>query len=353
MSERRTVLVTGGCGFIGSHFVRHLAQQERFHIVVLDLLTYAGNPDNLEDLVGRPEVRLVRGDIADAELVDDLLGEEHPWAVANFAAETHVDRSILDPTPFLRSNVLGVQVLLQAVDRHKVSRFVQVSTDEVYGDVPSPTQASEEAPVRPSSPYAASKAAADLLCLAFRRTYGTPVVIVRSANNYGPRQFPEKLIPLVIRNALAGDVLPVYGDGRQVRDWLFVEDNCEALWFVLERGEEGGVYNVGTGEHRTNLEVVRALCAALAEEANLDEAELLSRIAFIPDRPGHDRRYAVDAGPIRRELGWAPRTLFDQGLRRTVRWYLGHEEWIHRTTSRDFQTYYDAVYRQFWSQLAR
>lgn len=348
-----TVLITGGCGFIGSHFVRHLVTASPRRVIVLDLLTYAGNPDNLADLTGHPQVRLVRGDIADGQLVDGLLRDEPPWAIVNFAAESHVDRSILDPAPFVRANVLGVQTLLHAAHRRGVPRFLQISTDEVYGDVAAPTLSAEDAALRPSSPYAASKAAADLLCLAFRRTYGTPVVIARSANNYGPFQFPEKLIPLMIRNAMAGEPLPVYGDGGQVRDWLYVEDNCAALGCVLERGRDGEIYNVGTGwRETTNVQVVRALCRVLAEEAGLEEAALLRRIQFVPDRPGHDRRYAVDTRKIRAELGWRPRTEFEDGLRRTVRWYLGHGDWIRRATSQDYQAYYEAVYRRFWSQAS-
>lgn len=351
--ETRPILITGGCGFIGSHFVRLLhTTRPRWRVVNLDKLTYAGNPDNLADISEGDGYRFVQGDIADADLVDRLIREERPGAMVNYAAESHVDRSILDPAPFLQTNVVGLQVLLQAVRRHGVERFVQISTDEVYGDVDGLAPPPEDAPLRPSSPYAASKAAADLLVLAYRRTYGAPVLIVRSANNYGPYQFPEKLIPLMIRNVMAGEPLPVYGDGGQVRDWLYVDDNCDAILRVLERGQAGAVYNVGTGEHRPNMDVVRATCHLVAEEAHLDLQSILARIQSVPDRPGHDRRYALNAAKIRSELGWTPRTSFEEGLRRTVRWYLDHGDWIRRATSKDYQAYYDAVYRRLWSQSA-
>jgi dTDP-glucose 4,6-dehydratase len=343
----KTIVVTGGCGFIGSHFVRMLMERTDWRIVNLDALTYAGDPARLGALAESARYRFVRGDIVDSQFVQGLFVEEMPWAVVNFAAESHVDRSIIDPTPFLQTNAVGVQILLETARRHRVERFVQISTDEVYGDLEGQERASEAGRLQPSSPYAASKAAADLLCLAYRRTHGVPIVIVRSSNNYGPWQYPEKLIPLMIRNALAGASLPIYGDGEQRRDWLFVGDNCEAIWGVLTQGKDGAIYNVATGEERTNMEVVRALCRALAEEAALSFAVLEARTRFVPDRPGHDRRYATDSHRIRRDLGWSPRTTHDEGLQKTVRWYLRHREWLERTSD-DFREYYGAVHARHW-----
>jgi dTDP-glucose 4,6-dehydratase len=346
----RTLLVTGGCGFIGSHFVRMALGTGAWRVVNLDKLTYAGNLENVTDVLESPHHRFVRGDIADRQGVRTLLAEERPWAVVNFAAESHVDRSILDPTPFLQTNVLGTQVLLEAAREARVERFVQVSTDEVYGDAEGKDPFHESSPLTPSSPYAASKAAADLLCLAYARTYGVPVLIVRSSNNYGPYQFPEKLIPLLIRNALAGEVLPVYGDGLQRRDWLYVEDNCRAILRVLEAGRVGAIYNVGTGQERTNLEVVRTLCRILGEEAGLDPTEILRRVRHVADRPGHDRRYAMQTDRVRRELGWSPQVPFEEGLRRTIRWYLRHPDWVARVTTGEYLQYYEAVYLRRWSR---
>jgi dTDP-glucose 4,6-dehydratase len=346
----QTVVVTGGCGFIGSHFVRMLLRRPDWRVINLDNLTYAGNLASLQDVEGHPAYVFVRGDISDAETIDRIMNAYAPWAVVNFAAESHVDRSILDATPFLRTNILGVQTLLDAVRRHQVERFVQVSTDEVYGDAEERAPFDEAAPLRPSSPYAASKAAADLLCLAYHRTHAVPVVIARSANNYGPFQFPEKLLPLMIRNALAREPLPIYGDGAQVRDWLHVEDNCAALLLVLERGQVGSVYNIATGEYRTNLEVVRAACRAVAAETEVPASELEALIRFVADRPGHDRRYAIDAARIRSELRWRPETVFADGLRATVRWYLEHRDWIAQVTSGEYQRYYEAVYVRRWQQ---
>jgi dTDP-glucose 4,6-dehydratase len=347
-----TLVVTGGCGFIGSHFVRLvLRQRPGWRVVNVDALTYAGNLANLRDIDAHPAYTFVRGDIADAGFLDGILGTHHPQAIVNFAAESHVDRSILDATPFLRTNILGVQTLLDAVRRHHVERFVQVSTDEVYGDAEGMATFDETAPLRPSSPYAASKAAADLLCLATHRTHRVPVTIARSSNNYGPFQFPEKLLPLMIRNALARQPLPVYGDGAQVRDWLYVEDNCAALLRVLEAGQIGRLYNIATGEYRTNLEVVQAACQTVAAETGRPASAVEALISYVPDRPGHDRRYAIDATRIRSELGWRPQTRFANGLRATVRWYLDHQEWTAQVTSGEYQRYYEAVYQRRWQQL--
>jgi dTDP-glucose 4,6-dehydratase len=347
----RTLLVTGGCGFIGSHFVR--AALGVFGAVNLDKLTYAGDPARVADVAGHASYRFVHGDVADRSLVEALFEKEKPWAVINFAAESHVDRSILDPSPFLQTNVIGTQVLLDAARRHKVERFIQISTDEVYGDAEGKKPFCEEDAPSPSSPYAASKAAADLLALAYGRTYGLSIIIVRSTNNYGPFQFPEKLIPLVIRNAVVGGELPLYGDGLQRRDWLHVEDNCRAVLAILERGEPGAIYNVGAEEAGTNLELVRALCRILSEEAGLDLDSLYGRMRFVADRPGHDRRYALNTDKIQRELDWRPRVPFDEGLRRTVRWYLNQREWLERIDSAEYRSYYEAVYVRNWESSER
>jgi dTDP-glucose 4,6-dehydratase len=348
----RTVLVTGSCGFIGSHFVRMVLQRRPgWRVINLDNLTYAGNLASLRDVERYPDYVFIRGDIADSDLVDQTIRAHSPWAVINFAAESHVDRSILDAEPFLRTNVLGVQVLLDTARRHGVvQRFLQISTDEVYGDAEGAAAFKEEVPLRPSSPYAASKAAADLLCLAYHRTHSVPIVIARSTNNYGPFQFPEKLIPLMIRNALAREPLPVYGDGAQLRDWLYVEDNCAALLLLLEQAQLGHIYNIAGGEPRTNLEVVRAACQAVAAETAVQASDLEALIRFVPDRPGHDRRYAIDASRIQSELKWRPQTRFADGLRTTVRWYLDHQDWIAQVTSGDYQSYYEAVYMRRWQQ---
>jgi len=345
----KTVLVTGGCGFIGSNFVRLLTAQGGYRVINFDKLTYAGNLENVTDIDGR-HYRFVKGDICDRLLIDRLLEEEAPWAIVNFAAESHVDRSIIDPSPFVSANIAGVQVLLEATRRHSVERFLHISTDEVYGDKVEKDPSSEESPLLPSSPYAATKAAADLLCFAYRRTYGSPVIVTRSSNNYGPYQFPEKLIPLLIRNALHDLDLPVYGDGRQIRDWLYVEDNCRAILGVLEKGQVGSIYNIGTGEERTNLAVVESICAAIAERNALDLQKLKNRICYVTDRPGHDRRYAIDTSRVRADIGWNPHETFATGLNHTVEWYLDHQEWIARVTSGEYQKYYDSVYAQAWGK---
>lgn len=346
----KTILVTGGCGFIGSHFVRLLLRRTSWRVVNLDKLTYAGNMENLKDVEGNSSYRFVKGDIADRILVDGLFREERPWALVNFAAESHVDRSILDSSPFLKTNVTSVQILLEASRRYQIERFLQISTDEVYGDAEGKEPFHEESPLTPSSPYSASKAAADLLCFAYLRTYDIPVLIARSSNNYGPYQFPEKLIPLIIRNALVGEELPVYGDGLQRRDWLYVEDNVEAVFRILEGGRVGSIYNVGTGEERTNREGVRTVCQLLTEEAGLDLDKLIARIRSVTDRPGHDRRYALKTERVRHEVGWSPTIPFEVGLRKTVCWYLDNQDWVKRVTSGEYKTYYNAVYTRAWEK---
>jgi dTDP-glucose 4,6-dehydratase len=343
----KTVLVTGGCGFIGANFVRLLSAGLDWRVVNLDKLTYAGNLDNIADL-SQERVRFVQGDICDGALVEGILKEERPWAVVNFAAESHVDRSILDASPFLQTNIGGVRSLLEAVRKYPVDRFLQISTDEVYGDKEGQEPSTEASSLCPSSPYAATKAAADLLCFSYRRTYGLPIIVTRSSNNYGPYQFPEKLIPLLIRNGLNDRELPVYGDGQQIRDWLFVEDNCRAILGVLEKGKVGSIYNIGTSEERTNLDVVHGICTAIALRQGAKSEKLETLIRFVTDRPGHDRRYALDTTKIRTEIGWKPRAVFAIGLKLTVDWYIDHSEWISRVTSGDYRKYYDSVYTQAW-----
>ncbi|HCC85356.1 MAG TPA: dTDP-glucose 4,6-dehydratase [Porphyromonadaceae bacterium] len=318
------LLVTGGAGFIGSNFIRHILREHpEWQVVNLDKLTYAGNLANLKDVEGNPRYRFVRGDIADRELVEKLFQEEKFDVVVNFAAESHVDRSILDSSPFIETNVKGTQVLLEAAREFEIKKFVQISTDEVYGSLgPDDPPWTEESPLLPNSPYSASKAAADLLCRAYHRTYGLPVVITRSSNNYGPYQFPEKLIPLMITNAMEDKPLPVYGDGQNIRDWLFVEDNCRAIALVVEKGKPGEIYNIGGGEEKRNIDVVKAILQLLGKPESL--------ITFVKDRPGHDRRYDLNTGKMLRELGWQPMVSFEEGLTQTVKWYFENRTWWER-----------------------
>ena len=313
-----TIIVTGGAGFIGSNFIHYYRRAHPAdRIVCLDKLTYAGNLANLQGVLGTEGFRFVRADICDREAVLALFGQEKPDVVVNFAAESHVDRSIEDPGVFLRTNVLGTQVLMDACRAWDVRRFHQVSTDEVYGDLPLSRPDllfTEETPIRASSPYAASKASADLLVMAYHRTYGLPATISRCSNNYGPWQFPEKMIPLMIMNALEDKPLPVYGTGENVRDWLYVEDHCRAIDRILQEGRVGEVYNIGGHNERRNIDVVRIILAAVEKPESL--------ITFVADRKGHDLRYAIDPEKIHRELGWLPETPFDEGIRRTIAWYL-------------------------------
>ncbi len=339
----RTILVTGGAGFIGSNFVRYWIGEEGTPVVNLDKLTYAGNLDSLKELAGDPRHVFVQGDIGDGPLVSTLLARYRPQAVVHFAAESHVDRSIDGPAAFLETNVVGTFCLLEASRSYWSAlsepersefRFLHVSTDEVYGSLGPAGRFTETSPYAPNSPYSASKAAADHFARAYHHTYGLPVVVTNCSNNYGPYQFPEKLIPLMILNALEGKPLPVYGDGQQVRDWLYVGDHCRALRAVLAGGTSGEVYNIGGGTERTNLEVVRTL-AAIVDRLRPAAADrpAASLIRFVPDRPGHDRRYAIDASKIREQLGWTPRETFESGLERTVRWYIDHRAWVERITS--------------------
>jgi dTDP-glucose 4,6-dehydratase len=349
-----TLLVTGGAGFIGSNFIHYWIGAHAGRIVNLDKLTYAGNPRNLEALNGNDRLVFVRGDISDSALVGRLLSEHQPRAVINFAAESHVDRSIRDPEAFVRTNIVGVYKLLEqglgywrsleGAER-EAFRFLQVSTDEVYGSL-SPTDPAfrEGDRYEPNSPYSASKASADHLVRAYQHTYGLPTLTTNCSNNYGPYQFPEKLIPLMILNAVRGKALPVYGDGRNVRDWLYVEDHCSAIDVVLAKGRVGETYNVGGWNEKTNLEVVRTICSVLDAARPLPSASYESLIKFVQDRPGHDRRYAIDATKIERELGWRPRETFDTGLRSTVRWYLEHMDWVEDVASGAYQKWIEENY---------
>ncbi|HOX26611.1 MAG TPA: dTDP-glucose 4,6-dehydratase [Candidatus Krumholzibacteria bacterium] len=331
------ILVTGGAGFIGSNHIRHLLATTGDRIVNLDLLTYAGNLENLAGLEDHPRYRFVRGDIRDGELVGRVLAEERIDAVVHFAAESHVDRSLEAPGVFLDTNTRGTQVLLDLASRHRLARFVMVSTDEVYGSLaPESPGFSESSPLAPNSPYAASKAAADLVCRAYHRTFGLDVCITRCSNNYGPFQFPEKLIPLMIANALEDRPLPVYGDGLNVRDWLHVEDHCRAIDLVMRKGRSGEVYNIGGGNEWSNLALVKLLLAELGKPESL--------IEFVPDRPGHDRRYAIVADKIRGELGWRPLRPFAEGIRSTVAWYLANRSWWEKIRSGAYRDYYARFY---------
>ncbi|HET6397844.1 MAG TPA: dTDP-glucose 4,6-dehydratase [Pseudoxanthomonas sp.] len=334
-----TWLVTGGAGFIGGNFVLE-AVARGVRVVNLDALTYAGNLDTLSSLEGNPGHVFVQGDIGDRALVRRLLAEHRPDAVVNFAAESHVDRSIDGPAAFVQTNVVGTLGLLEAVRDHwraldgaarEAFRFLHVSTDEVYGTLGETGKFTETTPYAPNSPYSASKAASDHLVRAFHHTYGLPVLTTNCSNNYGPYHFPEKLIPLVIQRALAGETLPVYGDGQQVRDWLYVSDHCEAIRTVLASGRPGETYNVGGNAERRNLEVVKTICRLLDERRPREDGKPReSQIAFVADRPGHDRRYAIDASKIRNELGWEPKHTFEQGIAATVDWYLAHQDWVRR-----------------------
>ena len=330
------ILVTGGAGFIGANHVRWLLERGGDRIVNLDVLTYAGNLENLAGCEDHADYRFVRGDIRDRDLLDGLLAAEKIEAVVNFAAESHVDRSIDGPREFLDTNIMGTQTLLEAARRAGVERFLQVSTDEVYGSLGSGGAFTEDSPLRPNSPYAASRAAADMICRAYHRTYGFPVLITRCSNNYGPYQFPEKLIPLMIANALEDAPLPVYGDGRHVRDWLYVADHCEAVDLVLRRGAPGEVYNIGGNNEMENIGIVRLLLGILGKDESL--------ISYVTDRPGHDRRYAIDATRMNEELGWTPRHAFDDGIRATVDWYIAHRDWWEQVRSGAYRDYYESMY---------
>ena len=330
------ILVTGGAGFIGSAFVRILVHETTHQVVNLDKLTYAGNLENLTSVEDNARYRFVQGDICDSQLVDALLSEEKPDAIVHFAAESHVDRSILSPEPVIRTNVLGTFTLLEAARKFRTSRFVHVSTDEVYGSLETPREATEDYPLNASSPYSASKAGSDLLARSYFVTYRMPVLITRASNNYGPYQFPEKLIPLMIANALENRSLPVYGDGQQVRDWLYVDDHCRGVLSVLAQGCEGEIYNIGGNRSLPNLEVVRRVLALTGRSDAL--------IQYVTDRPGHDRRYALSSEKLMRQTGWRPQMEFEVGLARTIEWYQANSEWVARVRSGAYREYYERNY---------
>ena len=340
------ILVTGGAGFIGSNFIRYLLQHHPdWQIVNLDKLTYAGNLENLADLNDDPRYTFVHGDIADRNLVKSLFEEQKFDMVAHLAAESHVDRSILDASPFIETNIKGTQVLLEAAKEYGLKKFLQVSTDEVYGSLkPDEPPFTEGSALQPNSPYSASKAAADLLARAYFVTFGVPVVITRSSNNYGPFQFPEKLIPLMIKNALEGKSLPVYGKGENIRDWIFVEDNCCALDLVLQKGRAGEIYNIGGGWEKKNIEVVELICDILSEELGESVEEFKKLITFVKDRPGHDLRYALDSSKIKEELGWQPKETFSSGLRKTIKWYLNNTEWVNAIKTGEYTKWIEKNY---------
>ena len=335
-----TMIVTGGAGFIGSNFIFYILQTHPdYRIVCLDKLTYAGNLSTLAPVMEKDNFRFVKEDICDREAVYRLFEEERPEVVVNFAAETHVDRSIEDPSIFLQTNVLGVQVMMDACRKYGIKRYHQVSTDEVYGDLPLDRPDllfTEDTPLHTSSPYSSSKAGADLLAMAYHRTYGLPVTISRCSNNYGPYQFPEKLIPLMIANALADKPMPVYGQGLNVRDWLYVEDHCKAIDLILQKGRVGEVYNIGGHNEICNIDIVKLICAGLGKPESL--------ITYVTDRKGHDLRYAIDPAKIHKELGWLPETCFAEGIKKTIRWYLDNRSWWEEIGSGEYQKYYERMY---------
>jgi dTDP-glucose 4,6-dehydratase len=335
------IIVTGGAGFIGSNFIFHMLKNHpENRIICLDKLTYAGNLSTLAPIMEKPNFRFVKEDICDRKAVYSLFEEEHPDIVVNFAAESHVDRSIENPQIFLETNIIGTSVLMDACRKYGIQRYHQVSTDEVYGDLPLDRPDmffTETTPIHTSSPYSSSKAGADLLVLAYYRTYDLPVTISRCSNNYGPYHFPEKLIPLMIINALHDKPLPVYGDGQNVRDWLYVEDHCRAIDLILQKGRVGEVYNVGGHNEMKNIDIVKLICEALGKPESL--------IHFVKDRKGHDRRYAIDPTKIHRELGWLPETKFADGIQKTIKWYLEHEDWWQPIISGEYQHYYEKMYK--------
>ncbi|OMF42932.1 dTDP-glucose 4,6-dehydratase [Paenibacillus peoriae] len=330
------LLVTGGAGFIGSNFVLYMLKHHPdYEIVNIDALTYAGNLENLRSIENNPKHSFIKVDITDAQAIDQLM-QQGIDVVVNFAAESHVDRSILEPEVFVKTNVLGTQVLLDAAKKYNVTKFVQVSTDEVYGSLGETGLFTEETPLQPNSPYSASKAGGDLLVRAYHETFGLPVNITRCSNNYGPYQFPEKLIPLMISRALSDQQLPVYGDGLNIRDWLYVEDHCSAIDLVIHQGKLGEVYNIGGNNERTNVHIVKTVLEELGKPESL--------ISYVQDRPGHDRRYGIDPTKTMNELGWKPKHSFETGIKETIRWYLDNEEWWTRIQSGEYQQYYAKQY---------
>jgi len=333
------ILVTGGCGFIGSNFIHYLLKKYRSdRIINLDILTYAGNPANLISIAKDKRYKFIRGDIRDGKLVDQLISKEMPDAVINFAAESHVDRSLYNPMDFLTTNILGAQIMIESARKHNIKRYVQISTDEVYGSLELKDPAFKETtPLDPSSPYSASKTAADLLVKSYAKTFGYKAIITRSSNNYGPYQFPEKLIPLFITNALTDKPLPLYGDGLNVRDWLYVEDNCCAIDAVMRRGAPGEVYNIGGNSEKTNAFITKTILKLVNKPKSL--------ITYVKDRPGHDRRYALDISKIKKELGWKPKYIFDQGIKKTIDWYSTNQKWWQQIKTGQYLKFYRKHYQ--------
>jgi len=337
MLLKKTILVTGGCGFIGSNFINMMFEEHpEIKIINLDSLTYAGNLENLDDAIDESQYEFFRGDICDEDIVKKILSENTVDGIINFAAESHVDRSIIGPKVFIDTNITGTVVLLQQALNHNVKRFLQVSTDEVYGSLGPEGKFTENSPIQPNSPYSASKAAADNFVQVYNHTYNLDTVITRCSNNYGRFQFPEKLIPLMFHNAWQKNKLPVYGDGLNVRDWIYVYDHCTALWKVFTEGVSGEIYNIGSESEKTNLEIVKAILTYLNRPESL--------IEFVKDRPGHDRRYAIDSTKIRSTLGWKPSLDFDEGMVKTLGWYYNNKDWISNVTTGEYKLYYDAMY---------
>ncbi len=335
----KNLFVTGGAGFIGSNFIKYCLQSFDYNIVNFDKLTYAGNLENLTEIENDPRYKFIKGDICEIDEVEKALSENHIDTIINFAAESHVDRSILGSREFVVTNILGTQVLLDAFKKMKIEKFLQVSTDEVYGSLPEDKKEikfTEETPIAPNSPYSASKASADHLCRAYFHTHNLPILITRCSNNYGPYQFPEKLIPLMIAKALDGEKLPVYGDGKNVRDWLYVEDHCSGIMAVLQKGKYGEVYNIGGNNEWYNIDIVKLILEKLGKS---DE-----QINYVKDRPGHDRRYAIDSSRIMNELGWKPKYQFPEGIEKTIQWYIDNESWWRKVMSGEYQKYYDENY---------
>ncbi len=337
MNTEKTILVTGGCGFIGSNFIAMvIEEQPGYKVINLDSLTYAGNLENLEDVMDESQYQFIRGDICDETLVSKILSENSVEGIINFAAESHVDRSITRPGIFVDTNIMGTLVLLQQAVANETKRFLQVSTDEVYGSLGAEGTFSENSPIKPNSPYSVSKASADFFVQAYQHTYGLETVITRCSNNYGRHQFPEKLIPLMFNNARTNKNLPVYGDGKNVRDWIHVHDHCRAIWFAYTMGEPGNVYNVGADCEKTNLDIINIILSYLSKPESL--------IEFVKDRSGHDRRYAIDSSKIRNTLGWKPTIDFDSGIVKTLSWYYNNKNWVDNITSGEYKNYYSEMY---------
>ena len=338
------LLVTGGAGFIGSNFIHYVFKKNnKLNILNLDNLTYAGNLINLKAIENNNRYKFIKGDILNKKLVNKIFSQYKPDSIINFAAESHVDRSILKPDQFLKTNIIGTQVLLEASKQYGVKRFIQISTDEVYGSVPK-GKSKEYAGLKPNSPYSASKASADLLCRSYHKTFGVPVIITRSSNNYGPFQFPEKLIPLIINNATEEKPLPIYADGKNMRDWIYVYDNCEAIYKVITKGKIGEIYNIGSGTSKKNIHIVKKICETVSKKTGKPLKSLLSLIKYVKDRPAHDFRYCLDTSKIYNELEWEAATDINDGLEKTVDWYLNNNNWVNKVQNKEYKKYYKMNY---------